>query len=169
MQTIVIWDKFIRLFHWSIVALFFLNYFITEDELHDYLGYVMLALLVARVFWGFYGSHHARFASFFPTISKIKQHLTQLQTGQVPAAEGHNPLGGLMILLLLSLLTLICITGVMMGMDRFWGVEWVETLHQILAKSVLIAVPIHISAVLVMSKISNINLIKTMITGRRDV
>ncbi len=163
----MIWDPFIRLFHWSTVIIFILNRFVTEDDLHDYLGYLLLALLIARVVWGFCGSHNARFASFFPTISGIKRHIYQVKTHTVSKSEGHNPVGGLMILSLLCLLFAICITGWMMSLDQFWGVEWVEDIHQLLSNIALAAVVVHILAVIIMSKITSINLIKTMITGYR--
>jgi cytochrome b len=169
MQTVLIWDRFVRFFHWSVVAVFSLNCFVTEDDLHDYLGYFLLALLVARVVWGFRGSQHARFASFFPTLSGIKRHMKQIKRKSVDPTEGHNPLGGLMILLLLSLLFSVGITGWMIGLDQFWGVEWVETVHELLSNIVLAAVLFHVSAVLVMSKLTGINLIKTMITGERKI
>lgn len=168
MQTVLIWDRFIRLFHWSVVAIFFLNRFVIEDEPHDYLGYFLLGLLVARVVWGFCGSPHARFASFFPTSSGIKDHIKRIKTKSVDPAEGHNPLGGLMIYLLLLLLFSVCISGWMLGLDKFWGVEWVETVHEILSNIILAAVFFHVVAVLVMSKLTRINLIKTMITGYRE-
>jgi cytochrome b len=169
MQKVMVWDRFIRLFHWSTVIIFILNRFVTEDDLHDYLGYGLLSLLVARVVWGFCGSHNARFASFFPTPCRIKHHLHQLKTRTVPTSEGHNPLGGMMILLLLTLLCAICITGWMMSLDQFWGVEWVEDVHQLLSNITLAAVVIHILAILIMSKITETNLIKTMITGYRKI
>jgi cytochrome b len=169
MQIVLIWDRYIRLFHWSIVAVFFLNHFITEDDLHDYLGYFLLGLLVARVVWGFCGSQHARFASFFPTPSGINHHIKQIKTKTVDPTEGHNPLGGLMILLLLILLFSVCITGWMMGLDQFWGIEWVETVHELLSNIILAAVLFHVAAVLVMSKLTGINLIKTMISGERKI
>lgn len=167
MQSVLIWDRFIRLFHWSVVAVFFLNRYVTEDDVHDYLGYFLLALLVARFVWGFCGSQHARFASFFPTLSGIKRHIKQIKTKSVDPMEGHNPLGGLMILLMLLLLFSVCITGWMIGLDQFWGVEWVETVHELLSNIILVAVLFHVAAVLVMSKLARINLIKTMITGYR--
>tara|TARA_R110002050_G_scaffold57423_5_gene129352 strand:+ start:272874 stop:273383 length:510 start_codon:yes stop_codon:yes gene_type:complete len=169
MQKVLIWDRFTRIFHWSVVAVFFLNRFVTEDDLHDYLGYFLLGLLVARVVWGFCGSPHARFASFFPTPSGIQHHIQQIKTKTVNPMEGHNPLGGLMILLLLLLLIAVCITGWMMGLDQFWGVEWVEALHETLSNIILVAAFFHVIAVLVMSKLTSINLIKTMITGYRKI
>ena len=169
MVTVLIWDRFIRLFHWSVVAVFFLNRFITDDDLHDYLGYFLLCLLVVRVVWGFYGSPHARFASFFPTPSAIKRHIQQIKTKSVGPEEGHNPLGGLMILLLLFLLFSVSITGWMISLDQFWGIEWVEQVHQTLSNIILAAVFFHVAAVLVMSKLTRSNLIKTMITGIRKI
>jgi cytochrome b len=169
MKTVVIWDNFIRLFYWLIVTLFLLNYFVTEDEPHDYVGYVLLALLVARIVWGFVGSNNARFASFIPTRNAITLHIQQLKTRTVSPYEGHNPLGGMMILLLLLLLLMQCVSGVLMGLDYFWGEEWLERTHHILANCTLAAASIHVTAVLVMSKWTKINLIKTMITGKRDI
>tara|TARA_R110002153_G_scaffold107109_4_gene246904 strand:- start:70361 stop:70870 length:510 start_codon:yes stop_codon:yes gene_type:complete len=169
MQTVMIWDRFIRIFHWSVVTVFFFNRFITEDDLHDYLGYFLLGLLIARVVWGFCGSQHARFASFFPTVSGIKDHIEQIKTKSVDPTEGHNPLGGLMILLLLFFLFSVCITGWMIGLDQFWGIEWVETVHEILSNIILALVFFHVAAVLMMSKITRINLIKTMIMGDRKI
>tara|TARA_R110002049_G_scaffold279626_3_gene458632 strand:- start:642 stop:1151 length:510 start_codon:yes stop_codon:yes gene_type:complete len=169
MQTVLIWDRFIRTFHWSAVAIFFLNRFVIEDDIHDYLGYFLLGLLVARVIWGFCGSQNARFTSFFPTPSGIKQHLQQVKSKSVKPTEGHNPLGGIMIFLLLLLLFTVCITGWMMSLDQFWGVEWVEDMHEITSNIVLVAAFIHVVAILVMSKLTKVNLIKTMITGERKV
>lgn len=169
MQTLLIWDRFIRIFHWSIVSIFLLNRFITEDDLHDYLGYMLLGLLFARVIWGFYGPPNARFVTFFPSPSAIKCHLQQLNSASIEPTEGHNPLGGLMILLLLTLLFFTGLTGWMMGLDQFWGVEWVETVHELLSNIILVCVFFHVVAVLVMSKLTNRNLIKTMITGERKL
>lgn len=166
---VLIWDKFVRIFHWAVVSLFLLNRFVTEDELHDYLGYVLLGSLVARVVWGFCGSQNARFASFLPTLAGIKRHLQQLRTNTVDPTEGHNPLGGMMIFLLLILLFSICVTGWMMSLDLFWGIEWVENTHEILSNITLVCVFIHVVAVLVISKITKLNLIKTMITGYREI
>jgi len=167
MQDIVIWDKFIRCFHWATVVIVVLNYFVLEDSWHNYLGYCLLCLLIARLAWGLCGSHNARFTSFLPSPSKIKQHIKHLRTNTIPISEGHNPIGGMMIFLLLTLLFLVSITGWMITLDAFWGVEWIEDAHEIIANLIAIAVMIHILAVLIMSKLSNRNLIMTMFTGYR--
>ena len=61
-----VWDRFVRFFHWALVACVVLNYTVVEegDDLHQWLGYAAAALVAARVVWGFVGSTHARFANF---------------------------------------------------------------------------------------------------------
>jgi len=167
MQDVLIWDRFIRCFHWATVSIVVLNHFFIEDDWHNYLGYVLFCLLLARVVWGFYGPHNARFVSFLPTVSNIKRHIAQLKTHSISKSEGHNPIGGIMIFLLLTLLFTVSITGWMITLDAFWGVEWVEDIHHLSADLINFFAIIHITAVLVMSKITHRNLIKAMITGYR--
>ena len=38
---------------------------------------------------------------------------------------GHNPAGGAMILALIATLAAVCVTGIMMTTDAYWGVAWV--------------------------------------------
>jgi cytochrome b len=64
---------------------------------------------------------------------------------------------------------MLSVSGVLMGLDYFWGEEWLENTHKILAKFTLYAACVHVTAVLVMTKWTKINLIKTMITGKRDI
>ena len=61
-----VWDPFVRIFHWSLVALFAVA-FLTGDEwmkAHVVAGYAIAGLVAARILWGFIGSRHSRFASF---------------------------------------------------------------------------------------------------------
>ena len=49
-----IWDPFIRLFHWSLVAGFAANALILDDEskVHEWVGYAVVALVGLRLLWG---------------------------------------------------------------------------------------------------------------------
>lgn len=42
---------------------------------------------------------------------------------------GHNPAGGAMVVTLLATLLVLCATGIMLTLDAFWGVQWVDDLH----------------------------------------
>jgi cytochrome b len=48
---------------------------------------------------------------------------------RAPRYLGHNPVGAAMVIALLATLLVICITGVMMTSNAYWGVEWVDKLH----------------------------------------
>jgi len=168
---LVVWDPWVRVFHWGTASLFLLDYWWLEggETPHEYVGYAIAALLVSRLIWGGVGSRNARFSSFWPTPTRLRRHLQQLRQRRFDPAEGHNPLGALMILLMLLLLALTVVSGWMQGLDRFWGEDWVALLHEYSAHSLMGAVGLHVSAVLVMSRYSGLRLVRTMITGRRSV
>jgi cytochrome b len=65
-KMIRVWDVFVRLFHWSVAVGFFVAYF-SEDALtlHVWAGYVVGAMVVLRIVWGFIGPEHARFRASF--------------------------------------------------------------------------------------------------------
>ena len=168
-ETIYVWDRFVRLFHWSLVSCVLLDYFVIDDGeiVHQVLGYLATALVVARIIWGFIGTQYARFSDFFPTPSRISHHIHSLFAGKVDQHNGHNPLGALMIIALLSLVMALGVTGFMQGLDAYWGEEWLQDLHELLANILIGLVGMHVSAALIMSHIERTNLIAAMITGSK--
>ena len=168
-HEIVVWDVFVRLFHWSVATLFLLDFWVLEagDPPHNWSGYAIGFLLLGRVVWGFIGNHNARFSSFFPTPARIRQHLADMRNGTIDPAEGHNPLGGAMVLFLLSMLIAVVVTGWLLTWDQFWGEGWLEDLHELCATVTMWAVVVHVSAVVIMGNVLGIRLIRTMITGKR--
>ena len=102
-RNIKVWDRFIRIFHWSLVGLFTLAYLTGDDAgtIHVWSGYAIVALIVSRIIWGFIGSKHARFSDFVRGPSAVFRYLKGLATGNAPHTLGHNPAGGWMVLLLL--------------------------------------------------------------------
>jgi cytochrome b len=164
-----VWDLFVRLFHWSLVTCVVLNqWFLEEGEQpHEWVGYVASALVVARIVWGFVGTHHARFASFFPTPRRLKTHLGALRRGHWPAHEGHNPLGALMMLALMAAVLALGLTGWMQTTDRWFGEEWLMELHEALAEDLLLAAGVHAGAALLMGRLERVYLVRAMVTGRK--
>ena len=164
-----VWDRFVRLFHWSLVLAFFGAYLSTESIgwVHKGCGYATLALVLARVAWGFVGSEHARFANFVPGPRRLWRYAQALLRRREPRHLGHNPAGSVMILLLLAMVAAIGITGWMLTLDAFWGTEPVETLHTLLVDAMLVAVVIHVAANIYGSLRHRENLVRSMITGRK--
>jgi cytochrome b len=165
-----VWDRFVRVFHWTLVSTVLLNQFVLEegDPPHEWAGYLAAALVVARIVWGFIGSRHARFTDFFPTPSRLRRHVRAMRSGQPQHHWGHNPLGALMMFLLMGLVLALGVTGWMQGLDAFWGEEWLQELHETLADGLLLSAGLHAAAAIVMGRIERTRLVKAMVTGVKE-
>ncbi len=168
---VVVWDPLVRIFHWATAGLFMADYWLLEPggAPHDWAGYALAALLLVRIIWGFAGPRNARFVTFWPTPARLRLHWHRLRSRDFDPHEGHNPIGALMILSLMVLLAVTAISGWMQGLDRFWGEDWVQRLHEYSADAIMVLVVIHVAGVLVVSRIAGYSLIRTMIHGRRAV
>ncbi|WP_374522158.1 cytochrome b/b6 domain-containing protein [Hydrogenophaga sp.] len=165
-----VWDPFVRVFHWSLLACVLLNELAVDDgkTLHQWLGYTALALVGLRIVWGFVGTRHARFADFLPTPQRVLRHVTALFDGQPEHHWGHNPLGALMVFALLTTVIALGLTGWLQTTDAYWGVEWVQELHEALAEGLLWLAGLHAASALVMGRIERTRLIKAMVTGTKE-
>lgn len=112
-QSTKVWDPVVRIGHWSLVILFATSWLTGESEsdLHIYSGYALVSLVLFRLAWGFVGSRHARFSDFLYSPSATFAYLRGLLSGTPRHYEGHNPLGGWMIVALLSCLLLTGASG----------------------------------------------------------
>lgn len=167
--TVLVWDRFVRLFHWSVVAGCAANLFVLEggSPPHIAVGYGVVGLVAARVVWGFVGTMHARFADFVPRPATLIAYLKALARGREPRTIGHNPAGAMMILALLAVLAGLGLTGWMSTLDAFWGEEWLTETHEALGDALLVMVMIHALAAIVESVRHRENLVLSMVTGRK--
>ncbi len=192
-----VWDPAIRIFHWSLV-LFCITAYISAEEsesVHAFAGYIIIALLLFRIVWGFIGTRHARFTDFIYGPSAISAYLKGFLSGRSKHYLGHNPAGGLMVLLLISCLLITCWTGL-----KTWGAEGhgplsadtglsltatahadggskdkkgehkdelYEEIHEVFAGLTLFLIVVHILGVLATTFMHREHLIKGMITGRK--
>lgn len=164
-----VWDPLVRIFHWSMAASFLVAW-LTADEweaLHLWAGYAAAALVAFRLLWGLVGPRYARFTQFVRGPAAVRDHLAALLRGRERRHLGHNPAGGAMILGLLAGLAGLCLTGWLGTTDAFWGVEWLEETHEVLANLLLVLVGLHVAGVLVASLGQRENLVRAMITGRK--
>jgi cytochrome b len=165
-----VWDRFVRVFHWGLVSAIALNYFVLDDSktLHNGIGYVSVALVLARIVWGFVGSPHARFADFFPTPARLLRHLRPQAAGKSDMHWGHNPVGALMMLTLMALVLALGLTGWLQGLDAFFGNERLMDLHELLAHTLIAMAGLHALAALVMGRLERTRLIRAMFTGVKE-
>jgi len=66
-RPLVVWDAPIRLFHWltaTLVAAAYATWRLNWMTWHGWIGEAVLALLLFRLLWGFFGSETARFSRF---------------------------------------------------------------------------------------------------------
>lgn len=162
-----VWDPVVRLFHWTVALGCIANLTVLREikSVHRYVGYVILAAVAVRLIWGFVGTRHARFSDFTPSPTRLLGYLKALVRREEPRYVGHNPAGALMMFALIGLVTACGITGWMMGLDAFWGVGWVETLHEGAANLILAMAILHVLAALIESWRHRENLVLAMVTG----
>ncbi|MGQ0430283.1 MAG: cytochrome b/b6 domain-containing protein [Gammaproteobacteria bacterium] len=166
---IPVWDLAVRLLHWSLVATVAAAW-LTRHAVggwHEWIGYATLAIVACRAVWGIVGSEYARFADFVRPVSVTVRYARAVFAGQEERFIGHNPLGGWMVLALLSMVVLVGVTGWLYTTDRFWGVPWVEELHSTLSDVMFIFVGLHILGVVFTSVRHRENLVAAMMRGRK--
>ena len=74
--------------HWSVAALFLLDYWLLEggESGHEWAGYTLGAVVLLRIVWGFVGSPHARFREFLPMPARLRNYLADF-----PGNHGPGP------------------------------------------------------------------------------
>ncbi len=183
-NELVVWDILVRLFHWTLVAAFFIAY-ITEDDyitIHSWAGYTIIGLLAIRIVWGFIGTKHARFSDFVFAPKTIMQFLKDTFALKAKRYIGHNPAGGAMVILLMLSLIITTLSGlVIFGIEESQGplAEWVsgfshfweevfEGVHEFFANFTLFLVFVHVAGVLLESLIHRENLVAAMVSGKKS-
>lgn len=193
---VYVWDRCVRLFHWSLVAAFATAWLTAEDaeSVHVVAGYTVLALVALRLVWGVIGSRHARFADFVRGPAAVRRYLASLLQGRPEHHRGHNPAGGWMVVALLVGLLLTGASGLMVhGYEghgplanrlapvpsairtlpaavrkaRHRAEERWEEIHEVAANGVLVLVVIHVLGVVVASALHRDNLIRAMFDGHK--
>lgn len=102
-----LWDLPTRFFHWTLVILVAVSGYTGLYEImtyHFYAGYAIFTLLLFRLFWGLWGSTTARFSSFLKGPRAVAAYVRTLPRRKPSRSLGHNPLGALSVLALLTVL-----------------------------------------------------------------
>ncbi|ODS03757.1 cytochrome B [Methyloceanibacter marginalis] len=172
-----VWDPFVRVFHWTLLAAFTVAYLVEDPHIvHVWSGYVIAGLILARVVWGFAGSRHARFSDFVYRPMTTFAYIRDLLLMRGKRYLGHSPAGGYMILLLLVMLAATGIAGLIVyggeeqagplaGMVSKATAENFEEIHEVLANITLALIVVHVAAVIFASFAHRENLPRAMVTG----
>ena len=187
-NEIKVWDPLVRIFHWSLVAAFFIAFVSGEEweSLHVAAGYVVGGLVVFRLLWGFIGTPHARFTDFVRSPATVIAYLKDMAARRAKRYLGHNPAGGWMIVALLVSLALTTLTGLaangtlkvattliplaMADEGDAGGEEEgpFGEVHEFFAYFTLLLVVAHVAGVIVSSIMHRENLVRAMITGNKQ-
>ncbi len=170
-----VWDPFVRIFHWSLVAAFCVAFYTHASEwyrlIHVRAGYVAGALMISRIMWGLLATGYANFDSFpLNPIHAIK-HLYRVIKGNARHYIGHNPTGGLVIYAMLAT-GLTAVGSGWLVYNEGWLIdqpELLQAIHHYSTWGWLILVGTHVSGVLLESILHRDNLILAMITGCKRV
>ena len=179
------WDLSTRAFHWLLAVLVVFSFTTGKIggpwlEWHMRSGYAILALLLFRLGWGLVGSRNARFVEFVRGPHAAATYLREIIAGRVPAAAGHNPVGGWMVVAMLALLALQAATGLFANDESSHEgplakmvsnavVDRMSVIHQYNQWLVVAAASFHVAAILVYQWVLKVNLIRPMISGPRSV
>ncbi|MBU1236067.1 MAG: cytochrome b/b6 domain-containing protein [Gammaproteobacteria bacterium] len=177
---IQVWDLPLRLFHWLLaaaVAVAFISAKVGGNAMvwHGRAGLAVIGLIVFRIIWGFIGSTHARFANFVRGPSAIRAYLRGEWNGL-----GHNPLGALSVLVLITLFALEATTGLFANDDISYqgylyalvGADLSSRLtgiHKLFEPAMIGLVALHLAAIAYYLRVKKHNLAIPMVTGWKEV
>lgn len=168
--NILVWDAPVRLFHWLMVLSFAGAWLTSESErlqlLHITFGYTMIGLVVFRIVWGLIGTRHARFSDFVRGPRAVLRDLGALLRGRPAHHLGHTPAGAVAIVALLGLTLVVTALGWATYNDL--GGHGLEEAHEAAATLMLLVVVAHVVAVVLTSLLRGENLVRAMVTGRKQ-
>jgi len=179
------WDLPTRLFHWSLVLLIAMAYVSRhwgDANLvwHTWNGYAVLVLVVWRLLWGLVGSSTSRFSAFLYGPASAARYAADFLLRRPRYFLGHNPLGSIVVFVLLGLVGLMAVLGLFSydDHDAFVGgplsgrvsdATWAAATHWHirLFDFLLYAIGLHIAANVLYLVWKRENLVRAMITGRK--
>jgi cytochrome b len=180
----LIWDWPLRLWHW-LFAVAVLGAWITGEwggfdwrQWHLWFGQAAVGLLIFRIAWGLVGTQHARFARFLTGPKRLFAYLRTLPDRNAAASPGHNPLGALAVVVLLSIIAVQSASGLFISDDILYEGPWfvgvskdvadlASTVHHRLAWPVGALISLHLLAILFYRVYKHQRLTRAMITGRK--
>jgi cytochrome b len=170
MNSILIWDIPIRVFHWlfafcCVVALAIGS--LAEDNatifpMHMLFGLAACFLLVVRLALGVFGSRHNRFKALLFSSGETFRYFLGVMNNTAPRYVVHNPGTSIMMILMCVLVSLLVGTGI--------GASYkaAKEMHETLAGGVLALILFHLAGLAVHTIRHRENIALSMITGHKQ-
>lgn len=179
-----VWDLPTRLFHWLLLV-GVVGLIITGNVggnamvWHARLGVGLGCLLVFRLVWGVVGGRWSRFASFVRSPAALLRYLRGTSHPDEHVHVGHNPLGALSVLALLTVLLVqvasglvaddeIAFTGPLVAFVSGATTSLATAWHKGVGKGILIGLVLLHLAAIAWYKRKGHNLITPMVTGNAE-
>ena len=179
---VLVRDLPVRIFHWTLVAAVtaaLLTGFFGEENLlnvHVLAGQAVAVLIIFRVMWWFAGGRYSRLSAYPLRPARALAHLRGLLAGRSPRTAGHNPAGAWMIIILVTLLFSLTLTGVIalggqedLGPLRAWtsyrAGDMAAEAHEFLAWLLAAAIAGHLAGVFLETKVFGHPLLRAMTRG----
>ncbi len=146
-----IWDWPTRVCHWVLASCVLLDLFVFEggDPPHRWTGYLASFVVAFRFIWGFLGGKASRWTQQPIHPKQIIFFIRHGFSDPERKYEGHNPLAALVYIAIWGCVLSLGLTGWMMGLDQYWGEEWLEELHEGISLGIRVLFFIHISGVFI--------------------
>ncbi len=176
-NRIFVWDLPTRIFHWALLALVLVSWFTGEEEsraaLHRLSGETIAGLIVFRALWGVVGGEYARFSSFLAGPKEIAAHIGDISAKAPKRWLGHNPLGGVAVMLMLATIAAIVFTGLFNDGEHNAGpfagaLGDIGEIHELLFRVLQGLVVIHVAGVAFETLKTKDALVPAMITGYKS-
>ena len=179
LHNVLVWDASTRLFHWLTVGLVigcYATWRMKWMDWHSWAGDALLALVLFRLLWAFFGSESARFSAFLASPRAGALYLARVLRREPDRQIGHNPVGGWMVLLMLALLLAEALTGLYVANDVADEGPLTEIVPSVIANlitdlhsyfwdALLAATVLHVLAIVLYAAIIRHDLVTPMITG----
>jgi cytochrome b len=177
-----VWDAPVRAFHWLVLLAVGVCWYTAENRVMDWHrrgGYVVLAMVLFRLYWGFAGSSTARFSGFLRGPAAIRDYLGHVRERATAPFVGHNPLGGwsvvamIAVLLAMPLLGLFSVdtdgveSGPLSWLVSFKGGRRAAHWHEDLFAVLQALVALHVAAIVYYAFWKKQDLVAPMVTGYR--
>jgi cytochrome b len=179
-----VWDLPVRCTHWLLVIVL-CGSWITGGlsgaafKWHEFRGCTVLVLVSFRLLWGFFGTRHARFASFLRGPRELISYARSISSrSSYRPSIGHNPIGGWVVLTMLLLLLVQGLTGLFANdgvIDTGPLFGWISTslsdsltkIHHLVFHILQAIVALHIIVAGLYLYLRRDNLVLPMLTGRK--